>query len=540
MFMGNCSRSPLAGTKSGSETTNGRVSGTIVNSNGTLESNVIVRFLPSSYDPFTKNDSTAVKYDTSDAFGNFAFDSVDTGSFTIEAVHSKMHTRAMIPAITVNNDTISLPLCTLAVPGAISIDVPDNADPVNGYVYIPGTSIYKFFAGSLVPLVLDSIPAGVIPSVIYSASNSSYSATLRNKVIVKSGDTAELHNPSWKYARRLRLNTTSSGADIAGNVANFPLLLRLTPANFTFNQTLSGGADIRFTKSDNTFIKYEIKRWDATHSYAEIWVKVDTVRGNDSMQSITMYWGNPDAASESDGAAVFDSASGFEGAWHLNETSGTLARDASHNGFTGTYMGGLPRVESGPLGICQNITRPDTDYIDIGNVLNPGMKNFAIGVWLKRATFGTQQAIIAKTNGNGPSAAYGYLLNFDNNDIPHLYMATGNTAWGGDSTFDVKANVTISDSTTWHYVSVTIDRSDSALCKMYVDGIDKTGVKSGNVTKVSALSNALDLHIGTESDNNCSYSGAIGEVTIAFTTRSADWVKLCYMNQKERDALVKW
>jgi hypothetical protein len=152
----------------------------------------------------------------------------------------------------------------------------------------------------------------------------------------------------------------------------------------------------------------------------------------------------------------------------------------------------------------------------------------------------TQQAIIAKTNGNTPSAAYGYLFNFDDDNIPHLYMATGNTKWGGDSTFNVKANLAVSDSTTWHYVSVVIDRSDNALCKMYLDGIDRTGIKAGNVTSVSALVNALNLHIGTESDDNCSYSGSIGEVTIAFTARSADWVKLCYMNQKGQDALVKW
>jgi hypothetical protein len=253
-----------------------------------------------------------------------------------------------------------------------------------------------------------------------------------------------------------------------------------------------------------------------------------------------MYWGNADAAAQSNSSAVFDSSNGFEGVWHLNETSGTLARDASYNGFTGTYKGGLPKGVVSPVGMGQNIIRPDTDYVEMGNVLNPGIKSFTIGVWLKRRALGTQQAFVAKTNGNAPSAAYGYLFNFDSDNLPHLYLATGSGSWGGDSTFDVKTDLAIVDTTTWHYVFVVIDRSDSALCKMYIDGIDRTGHIGGNITRISAVTNTLSLHIGTESDNNCSFPGSIGEVTVAFTARSADWVKLCYMNQKAQDALVKW
>ena len=53
---------------------------------------------------------------------------------------------------------------------------------------------------------------------------------------------------------------------------------------------------------------------------------------------------------------------------------------------------------------------------------------------------------------------------------------------------------------------------------MYIDGVDRTGAFEGNVATVTDVSNALNLHIGTESDNDHSYCGAIGEATIAFTT----------------------
>jgi len=253
-----------------------------------------------------------------------------------------------------------------------------------------------------------------------------------------------------------------------------------------------------------------------------------------------MYWGNKNAVNTSSSAAVFDTSSGFEGVWHLGETSGTIARDASHNGYTGIYKGGLPDGISSPLGISQYIARPDTDYIEMGNVLNIGANNISIGLWVKRASFGTQQALIAKTNGNGPSTGYGYLFSIDLFNYPHFYMASGGANFGDDSVFDVASNLTITDSTAWHYLLVSVDRSDNTHCKMYVDGIDRTGVIRGNISSVANVTNALNLHFGTESDDNYSFSGFMSDVTIAFTARSADWVKLSYMNRKVNDALVSF
>lgn len=38
----------------------------------------------------------------------------------------------------------------------------------------------------------------------------------------------------------------------------------------------------------------------------------------------------------------------------------------------------------------------------------------------------------------------------------------------------------------------------------------------------------------------CAFRGMIDEVRIANEAYGPDWIKLCYMNQKEQDALVKW
>jgi hypothetical protein len=523
----------------GGETTNGHVTGIVKYNDGSYASSARVQLFPADYDPV--KDTAVVPADTTDSLGRYTFSYVASGDYNIHAVHSDNSLKTLVTGIHVDRDTIVVPADTLRIPGTIKLLLPPDINSALGYIYIPGTSYTVFLNNRTDFIIVDAVPANVIPALSYSTIQSTSTTTIRYAVRVNSNDTTVVRNPLWNRARKFVLNTSTTGSNVTGDIVNFPLHVRLNPGNFDFSQAQAGGTDIRFTKSDNTFLPYEIERWDSVNRRAEIWVKADTVYGSDSTQSIMMYWGNPAAADASDGAAVFDSSSGFEGVWHLSEISGTLALDASHNGFSGTYRGGLPNTINSPLGICQNIVRPDSDYIDMGNVLNPGMKNFAIGVWLKRRALGTQQALIAKTNGGYPSAAYGYLFNFDASNLVHLYIATGSgTSWFSDSVFEFSSNLTITDSVTWHYIFAVVDRSDNARCKMYIDGIDRTGVVGGDVTRISAVSNALNLRIGTETDDNCSFSGSIGEVTIAFTARSADWVKLCYMNQKEQDALVRW
>jgi hypothetical protein len=535
LLLARCSIVSLTG---GSDNPDFKVLGVITEGNGWPAPNTQVMLLPCSNNPVTDSMPAAAMVDTTDSEGKYEFTIARKGDYNIQAVHLFQRTRLFLSGISVYADTTRIAGAPLSVPGAVKVMLPTGINGSTGYVYFPGTTALVFLNNRTDFVVLDSVPAGTIPAVYYASTNSAVSTVIRYDVPVIPGDTTVVYNPSWEYARRLFLNSTASGANVSGDVYNFPVLVRLTAGNFTFAQAEADGGDLRFTKADGSPLPYDMARWDASSGFAEVWVKVDTVLGNNGAQYIIMFWGNPSAGSQSSGAAVFDSSGGFEGVWHLSETSGTRARDASYNGFTGTYRGGLPKGERSSLGICQNIVRPDIDYIDMGNVLNPGVKNISVGVWVKPAAFGVQQALIAKTNGDGPSAVYGYLLSIDLLNLPHFYLISGGSTWGDDGTFDVSSNLAITDSAVWHYVFVAVDRSNNNRCKMYVDGIDRTGTVRGNVSRVADVANVLHLRVGTENDNNYSFRGAVGEATVAFTARSADWVKLSYMNQKDGDRLV--
>ena len=68
--------------------------------------------------------------------------------------------------------------------------------------------------------------------------------------------------------------------------------------------TWPDGADIRFDDAAGKPLPYEIEKWDAGAKQAALWVRTD-VKGNNATQSITLKWGNPEASTESNGAAVF-------------------------------------------------------------------------------------------------------------------------------------------------------------------------------------------------------------------------------------------
>jgi hypothetical protein len=126
---------------------------------------------------------------------------------------------------------------------------------------------------------------------------------------------------NWLHSKNVYFNTTSSGANVSGNVLNFPVLLRLKGTDMDFSQVKAQGADIRFAKADGTHLKYQIERYvdgASNQDTADLWVKVDTIKGNDSTQHIIMYWGKSDAVDSSNATAVFDTANGFVGSWHLS------------------------------------------------------------------------------------------------------------------------------------------------------------------------------------------------------------------------------
>ena len=308
----------------GSSSGNPGMTGKVVAPDGTPAMQTIVTLVPEGYDPIADQPLSGALCDTTDETGTYTIADIPADVYDLQAVNMHNRQRLLKTNIAVDQPVQRAVSDTLAQPGSVLVELPRNVDATNGYLYVPGTLIGQLLDGRSDSLRIDSVPAGILPEIRYAAKNTSVKTPIRYNIQVPAGASVIVGNPAWHYAMQFFLNTTTSGANVTGNVTDFPVLIRLSSGNFDFARAKSGGADVRFAKSDGTPLPYEIERWDSVARQAEVWVRVDTVMGNDTMQIITMYSGNADSASQSNGAQVFDTSRGFEGVWHMGQMTGAL------------------------------------------------------------------------------------------------------------------------------------------------------------------------------------------------------------------------
>src|SRR5690606_34663186 len=115
-----------------------------------------------------------------------------------------------------------------------------------------------------------------------TAVNATDTATAVVNITVVDVGTEHYAGNDWPNKKVIWLNTQTNGASVKDTVAKFPVLVRLDTSNFDagFGQAAAGGADIRFTKANNTTrLPHQIESWDAGAKKAAVWVLVDSIKG---------------------------------------------------------------------------------------------------------------------------------------------------------------------------------------------------------------------------------------------------------------------
>jgi hypothetical protein len=325
-------------------------------------------------------------------------------------------------------------------------------------------------------------------------------------------------------SRTLTINTSPSGVQIAQNVLKFPLLVRLDKSFFPFDSAGHGGKDIRFKKPDGAPLPYEIESWDSAAGTAALWVLVDTVYANNSTQNLRITWGNNNATDSSSASTVFSTANNFVGVWHFSKTAlvDTFA-DATSNGLNLTNAGTTP-----VLGACISsdrrfngnayLNKTDNGVLNITNLIT-------LSAWVNLTDATQNQKIIGKTGG-APSYP-GYIMAVS---LGGLYVEFFNSA-GVNNTF---TSGTV-PSGQWVHLAVT--RATGGNIVGYVNGVQAGSTAAGNLAL--GTSNK-DLLIGSAPWDPTYFhvNGELDEVRIENAQRSADWIKLCYENQKQGSTVV--
>ena len=317
----------------------------------------------------------------------------------------------------------------------------------------------------------------------------------------------------WTHSGQIWLLTTPEGASLPANavVENFPVLVRLHQDYFDFSQAQPNGDDLRFFSSHGESLPYQIDDWSPERGAASIWVRIPVIKGN-SRQRLTVRWGNSNAASESNGRAVFSESNGFLSVWHMgddvHDETGLLT--TTDSGTTATSgMIGLARHFSGGKGMSAGE--------DISSY-PAGASPHSTEVWFRPERPNT--TLIAWGN----EEAQGKVV-MQYRSPPHVqmdcYFSGGNVT--GDSRIPAGE---------WTQIVHTYQKGES---KIYINGtLDGTNLDRDSPLRIRT---PAKLWIGGWY-NNYDFVGDLDEVRVSSIVRSADWIKLQYENQKPNQSLV--
>jgi hypothetical protein len=363
---------------------------------------------------------------------------------------------------------------------------------------------------------------------------------------------AQENYAQWLKFKNITVNTKASGANVSADVTNFPVLVRLDSVNAAdvFSGAQAGGADLRFAKANGTTrLRYQIETWDAVGKTAAIWVLADSVKGNDSTVSLRLYWGKTGAADSSNGAAVFDTASGFQGVWHLGEATGATANDVTLNKFhgtpgnTGTFTdNSMPFDTAGVIGRGKSLRMSGgtsgayfvMDGTAPGSVTTAGAGNvtsfaeagpYTLSLWVRVYNNTTSGMIITKGDGY-------YQLAKRSSGGSWEFIHSNGTRPGGTSAVIGSGNVGV-----WKHVAGVRNGTGNTGATLYIDGVAATYTSA---TETATLNQTYPLTVGRDPGSTATryLTAAIDEVTVATRARSADWLKLTFETQKPAASAV--
>ncbi|MFW5774967.1 MAG: DUF2341 domain-containing protein [Chitinivibrionales bacterium] len=521
LFLLRCTSGPtqVAGGSSDTE-----VCGIVIDTAGQVVNNAKVVFLPVDFNPAEDDPIMHTYVDTTDAAGEYAIPRIDTGQYNVYAEHLEDGRKLLRRNVQVQLQKNSLSPDTLKRTGKVSIAVRSQWDGSKGYIFVEGTPLFGTIDGSSPTMVLDSVPAQVLPAIYYGEKN----GDPRKQLISQDGQITVVPGRTvpagvfagWDYMAQISINTTISGANISQDIHDFPLFIRLNRDNFSFSEAAPDGRDIRFSNSHYHSLPYQIERWDSEHEFGEVWVLVDTIRGNSDSQSIRFFWGNDNAADSSSGQAVFNSANGFEGVWHLSESDVGTRYDATDNANHAepvNYVG----EEANPWGAVGGSDRfgpssqpGESRYLQAND---PGITDgvgdqFTMSAWIEMGTtYPAGRFVLSKANEAGDGYAYAVFFDEDGN--------IGGQVNGVSTAFESKMMMY------WNHVVL---RYDGSYLSFWLNGMPFMPVAcSGALASTQA-----DLFIGSDAlGESGGYEGGLDEVRVSSVARSNEWIRLCFQNQ---------
>ena len=199
-------------------------------------------------------------------------------------------------------------------------------------------------------------------------------------------------NPDWAYRKAITLDTTATGSNVASDLGETQVLLRLHTGNFKhFLDVAEGGADFRVVAADDTTpLAFHVEKFDPVNELALIWVKVPSVKAASPAPKtpempaakIYLYFGNPAATRGDPPSATYGANDAL--VYHFDGADGAIA-DRSPNA--------LPAPTSSALAVPASLIGPGLKFdgkqsvtvADAPALAMDPAKGWGVSLWVKPA-----------------------------------------------------------------------------------------------------------------------------------------------------------
>ena len=518
LFVGCSSDSQVAGNSA--ETGSPELAGILVLDNGKPAARTKVQCVPGNYNIIAASEAEQVlpsAFETeTDENGNYEFDSIPAGSFSLEAFHQESGQMLLLQNLNAEEDEPLAVNDTLRNSGTVKLLVPGAfRENQSGEAIVIGTTIRRRVSVQNGKIVVDSLPADTFELIVYMDGMSPFGF---KDVSVKPEETT-VWGDSVTYTLKAPL-ALPEGIDSLGTVvSDFPLAIRLTEKEIAFDsaEVVNGRWEaVRISQDGNRSKKLPITRtyFDAHAKEAVFWVSVDSLNVSDSLE---IHFDNiMDPAYAKD---VFPTNRSYSLVWHYDSGLEPVGDGAEKGYFEGLPTGVVPadgvvgkgaKLDEGDVIVAENSSAADSSRKV--NLNYDGSGYFCFSVWVKLESLEAEQTIFKKSKE--------YVLRY----VPEIGFVVD--LWVPDSSSDsVKyawssgtSNIKAGE---WIYIAFS--RHTISQSNFYVN--DRKIETEPEQIAWTGVRDIADFEVG-------GFAGTIDELMLGSCYRDDDWTRLTYLNQR--------
>ena len=515
-FAGCSSDSHVAGNSA--ETGSPELAGILVLDNGKPAARTKVQCVPGNYNIIAASEAEQVlpsAFETeTDENGNYEFDTIPSGSFSLEAFHQESGRMLLVQDLSAEEDEPLAVNDTLRNSGTVKLLVSGAfRENQGGEAIVIGTTIRRRVSVQNGKIVVDSLPADTFELVIYM--DKLFPVGFENIAVQPNKTT--VWGDSVTYTFKAPLALPDEIDSLGTVVSDFPLAIRLTKNEIAFDsaEVVNGRWEaVRISQDGNRSKKLPIAQtyYDAQTKEAVFWVRVDSLNVSDSLE---IHFDNTmDPAYAKD---VFPTNRSYSLVWHFDSGLAPVSDGAEKGYFEGLptgaesadgIVGKGEKLDEGDVIVAENSSAIDSSRKV--NLNYDGSEYFCFSVWVKLDNLDKKQIIFQKEKEYDLryDPEKGFVVNLWVPDsVNYLY------SWAS-GTSGIKAGE-------WIYIAFSRHTTSQVVFYLNENKIESEPeqIAWGGVRDLR------DFIVG-------GFTGTIDELMLGSCYRDDSWTRLTYLNQR--------